>query len=61
LAKKLSVDIKNDFSTDKKFSAGYTAYDFRQSGLNVQFSIFNVQFSSMLWKAHYENAAAQLL
>src|SRR6188508_2087238 len=27
LARKLSVDIKNDFSTDRKFSAGYTVND----------------------------------
>src|SRR6186997_127657 len=39
LASKLSQNVNNDFSTNKKFSAGYAANDFRQSGLNVQFSI----------------------
>jgi UDP-N-acetylmuramate--alanine ligase len=59
LARKLSVDIKNDFSTDKKFSAGYTANDFRQTGLNVQFSIFNVQFSiNAIGRHNMENAVA---
>jgi len=59
LAKKLSVDIKNDFSTDKNFSAGYTANDFMQSGFNAQFSIFNVQFSiNAIGRHNMENAVA---
>src|SRR5207344_1635117 len=64
LARKLSVDIKNDFSTDKKFSAGYAANDFRQSGLNIQFSIpiaigINVQFSiNAIGRHNMENAVA---
>ena len=61
LARKLSVDIKNDFSTDKNFSAGYTANDFRQSGLNVQYSIFNVQFSiNAIGRHNMENAVAAI-
>jgi len=59
LARKLSIDIKNDFSTNKKFSAGYAADDFIQSGLNVQFSIFNVQFSiNAIGRHNMENAVA---
>ena len=59
LARKLSVDIKNDFSTDKKFSSGYTVNDYRQSGFNVQFSIFNVQFSiNAIGRHNMENAVA---
>ena len=59
LARKLSVDIENDFSTDKKFSSGYTVNDYRQSGFNVQFSIFNVQFSiNAIGRHNMENAVA---
>ena len=59
LARKLSVDIKNDFSVDKKFSAGYTADDFKQTGLNVQFSILNIQFSiNAIGRHNMENAVA---
>src|SRR6188508_745002 len=66
LARKLSVDIKNDFSTDKKLSAGYTADDFNQSGLNIQFSIFNPdgyrdQFSiNAIGRHNMENAVAAI-
>jgi len=42
LARQLSQDIKKDFSTDEQYPAGYAATNFKQIGLNVQFSIFNV-------------------
>jgi UDP-N-acetylmuramate--alanine ligase len=61
LARRLSVDIKNDFSTDKKFSAGYSADNFKQTGLNVQFSMLNVQFSiNAIGKHNMENATAAI-
>ncbi len=59
LARKLSVDIKNDFSIDEEFPAGYTAKDFMQSGFSIQYSIFNVQFSiNAIGKHNMENAVA---
>jgi len=61
LARRLSVDIKNDFSTDKKFPAGYSADNFKQTGLNVQFSMLNVQFSiNAIGKHNMENATAAI-
>jgi UDP-N-acetylmuramate--alanine ligase len=61
LARRLSVDIKNDFSTDKKFSAGNSADNFKQTGLNVQFSMLNVQFSiNAIGKHNMENATAAI-
>jgi len=66
LARKLSVNIKNDFSTDKKFSAGYIANHFRQFGLNIQFSMLNPdghrdQFSiNAIGRHNMENAVAAI-
>ena len=42
LARKLSQDINNDFSIDENFPATYLAKDFKQSGLDIQFSIQDV-------------------
>ncbi|HEX6169817.1 MAG TPA: Mur ligase domain-containing protein [Chitinophagaceae bacterium] len=39
LAKKLSQNIRNDFSIDEKFPAGYISRNFRQEGLNIRFTI----------------------
>lgn len=59
LAKQLSQDIKNDFSSDENSEAGYIAKNFKQEGFNIQYSILNVQFS-MNTIGHYnmENALA---
>jgi UDP-N-acetylmuramate--alanine ligase len=59
LAKKLSQDISNDFSIDENIAAGFVAKNFRQEGLSVQFSIFNVQFSiDAIGRHNMENAVA---
>jgi len=59
LAKQLSQNIKNDFSSDENSAAGYIAKNFKQEGFNIQYSILNVQFS-MNTIGHYnmENALA---
>ncbi|MBL0184055.1 MAG: UDP-N-acetylmuramate--alanine ligase [Chitinophagaceae bacterium] len=59
LAKQLSQNIKNDFSSDENSDAGYIAKNFKQEGFNIQYSILNVQFS-MNTIGHYnmENALA---
>jgi UDP-N-acetylmuramate--alanine ligase len=59
LAATLSQNINQDFSTDENFKAGYIAKNFIQKGFNVQFSIFNVQFSiNTIGKHNMENAVA---
>ena len=59
LAKKLSQDIKNDFSIDKKGPARIVAKDFIQNGLNIQFSIDNSPFTiHALGRHNMENAVA---
>jgi UDP-N-acetylmuramate--alanine ligase len=59
LARQLSHDFKHDFSVDEKYPAGYIAKDFHQEGLNIHFSIFNVQFSiNTVGKHNMENAVA---
>ena len=59
LAATLSQNINQDFSTDENFKAGYIAKNFIQKGFNVQFSIFNVQFSiNIIGKHNMENAVA---
>jgi UDP-N-acetylmuramate--alanine ligase len=59
LARQLSEDIKNDFSTNEKFPAGYVAKNFKQTGFNIQYSIFNVQYSiNTIGKYNMENALA---
>ena len=61
LARQLSQDLKNDFTTDEQYPAGYTATNFKQIALNVQFSIFNVQFSiNTIGKHNMENALAAI-
>ncbi|CAN5851127.1 UDP-N-acetylmuramate--L-alanine ligase [soil metagenome] len=59
LAKRLSQNIKNDFSVDKNSGAGFVAANFAQEGLNIQFSIKNTHFSiNTVGKHNMENAVA---
>ena len=59
LARKLSVDVKNDFSIDENFPAKIIAKDFVQNGLNIQFSIDNSPFTiHALGRHNMENAVA---
>ena len=59
LAKKLSQDIKNDFSIDENRSARIVTKDFIQNGLNIQFSIDNSPFTiHALGRHNMENAVA---
>ena len=59
LAKQLSQNIKHDFSVDEGSGAGYIASDFIQRGLNIQFSIRNIQFSiDTVGRHNMENALA---
>ena len=59
LAKQLSQNSEHDFSTDEGNPAKYQAGNFKQSGLNIQFSMLNVQFSLNVIGAHnMENAVA---
>jgi len=61
LARKLSQNAEHDFSIDEKFAAKYVAKSFKQQGLNVQFSIFNVQFSiNAIGRHNMENATAAI-
>ena len=59
LAKQLSQNAKQDFSSDENSDAGFIATDFKQTGFNIQYSILNVQFSiSTIGKHNMENALA---
>jgi len=59
LAKQLSQNILHDFSLDEGSGAGYVAANFKQEGLNIQFSIRNIQFSiDTVGKHNMENALA---
>ena len=59
LAKQLSQNIDQDFSIDANVEAGYVAKNFKQSGFNIQYSIFDIQFSIDLAGKHsMENALA---
>ncbi len=59
LARKLSQDIKQDFSIDDSFPAGYIAKDFTQNGLEVQFTIRHSPFTvHAIGKHNMENATA---
>ena len=58
LAKQLSGDIKNDFSSSAQ-DAGYVASGFHQSGLTIQFKINGIDFSlNTVGKHNMENALA---
>lgn len=59
LAKQLSANIKNDFSSDAADGAGYTATDFQQQGMKVQFNINGHPFRlNTVGKHNMENALA---
>ncbi len=59
LAKQLSQNIHQDFSSDENSEAGYIAKDFKQKGFNIQYSILNVQFSmNTIGHHNMENALA---
>ncbi len=59
LAKKLSVNADNDFTTDSNTAAGYKATCFRQNGLTISFYINGTQFSlNTVGKLNMENALA---
>ena len=59
LSKLLSQDSKNDFSTDTNLPAGYTASDFKQTGLEIAFKINGIGFVlHQVGKHNMENALA---
>ncbi|MDZ4795034.1 MAG: Mur ligase domain-containing protein [Bacteroidota bacterium] len=59
LAQKLSQEVQQDFSTDPKIDAGYTATDFKQHGLSITFNILGVTFQlNVVGKHNMENALA---
>ena len=59
LAKKLSQNIQQDFSTDPEIITGYTATDFSQQGLAIHFKIQGVNFQmNLVGKHNMENALA---
>ena len=61
LARKLSQDISKDFSIDENFAASYLAEDFKQSGLSIQFSIQDIEFSiNAVGRHNMENATAAI-
>ena len=59
LTRKLSQDIKNDFSVDEKFPAGCMATQFKQDGLLIQFTIDHSPFTiQTVGKHNMENTLA---
>ena len=61
LAKQLSQNIVQDFSSDKDSQAGYTARDFKQEGFCIQFTIHNSQFTiNSIGKHNMDNALAAI-
>ncbi len=59
LAKQLSQDIEQDFSSDKNTGAGFIATDFSQDGFSIQFTIHNSSFTiNSIGKHNMENALA---
>lgn len=59
LAKQLSQDSNNDFSSDENSDAGYVATGFKQVGFTIQYSILHVQFSmNTIGHHNMENALA---
>ncbi len=59
LAKQLSQNVQQDFSSDENSDAGYIAKDFKQEGFNIQYSIINTQFSiNTIGRHNMENALA---
>jgi UDP-N-acetylmuramate--alanine ligase len=59
LARKLSKDIKLDFSTDESIAAGFVSRDFQQVGFSIQFYIGNTEFViRSIGRHNMENALA---
>lgn len=59
LAKQLSADAANDFTSDYVATAGYKATNFKQNGLTISFNINNMPFSlQTVGKLNMENALA---
>jgi UDP-N-acetylmuramate--alanine ligase len=59
LAKQLSANIQNDFSSDENSNAGFVATDFQQQGFNIQFKINGTAFSlDTVGKHNAENVLA---
>jgi UDP-N-acetylmuramate--alanine ligase len=59
LAKQLSQDVKQDFSSDMNVAGGYTASGFVQNGLTISFQINSVLFSlNLVGRHNMENALA---
>lgn len=59
LAKKLSQQVQQDFSTNPDIYAGYAATDFNQKGLIITFNIQGVAFQlNVVGKHNMENALA---
>ena len=59
LARQLSQNIKNDFSTDEDSGAAYVAKNFKQENFTIQYSISDIQFSLTTIGWHnMENALA---
>ena len=59
LAKKLSKNVKQDFSSDENTEAGYIAKDFTQEGFCIEFKIQNSKFKINTIGLHnMENALA---
>ncbi|MBC7934654.1 MAG: UDP-N-acetylmuramate--alanine ligase [Rhizobacter sp.] len=59
LAKQLSSGIKCDFSSESSSGAGYTASNFQQYGMTIQFTINDHSFSlNTVGKHNMENALA---
>ncbi len=57
----LSAGAANDFSTDPRQPAGYTAVDFRQEGMEIRFTVNGHLFSLHLpGKHNMENAVAAI-
>jgi UDP-N-acetylmuramate--alanine ligase len=59
LAKQLSQNIAQDFSSDENSKAGYIATNFLQEGFSIQFTIHNSPFTiNSIGKHNMENALA---
>ena len=59
LAKQLSQNVKQDFSSDENSQAGYIATNFSQDGFSIQFTIHNSRFTiNSIGKHNMENALA---
>ena len=62
LAKQLSQDIKQDFSSDENSAAGYVANDFMQEGFSIEFKIQNsksIPSASTRWRTDLQQQPLQ--